>query len=74
MDDVFVYYVSLPPGVNEMVTPCPEGYTAYIDESLDDSHKLRAYQHVIQHIKSNDFEKENVQQIEAEAHERSKYG
>ena len=30
MDDVFVYYVSLPPGVNEMVTPCPEGYTAYI--------------------------------------------
>lgn len=70
MDDVFVYTVKLPTGVHEIVKPCLDGYTVYIDESLDDAHKLAAYRHALCHIMHNDFEKYDIQQIESDAHER----
>ncbi len=69
MTDIFVYFVKLPPHINEMVTPCPDGYTVYIDSGLDDEHRFKAYQHALCHIQNNDFEKSDIQQIEAEAHE-----
>lgn len=67
-DDVFVYLVDLPDGINEMITPCTDGHTVYIDARLDDAHRLRAYEHACSHIDGNDFEKSNIQQIEADAH------
>lgn len=70
MDDVFVYFVSLPPGINEMVVPCADGFSVYIDVNLDKAHRINAYQHAMRHINNNDFEKEDVQQIEAVAHEK----
>lgn len=70
-NDIFVYYASLPRGVNEMVVPCIEGYTVYIDEQLDDKCKLEAYSHALNHIKDNDFEKNDVQKIESKAHQSS---
>ena len=68
MDEIFVYYVSLPDGINEMITPCLEGYTIYIDEKLDDFSKMKSYLHAIDHIRNLDYEKEDVQSIEADAH------
>lgn len=71
MDQIYVYFVKLPLRVSEMVTPCLEGYTVYIDERLDEAHRLEAYQHALEHIKRHDFEKDDVQQIESEAHENA---
>jgi hypothetical protein len=68
MDDVFTYFVPLPDGIHEMVTPCADGFTVYIDSDLDEAHRIRAYNHAIRHIMRGDFEKENVQEIEEEAH------
>ena len=69
MSDVFVYYVKLPPGINEMVTPCPDdAFTVYIDERLSDQKKIEAYQHALNHINSNDWAKDDVQEIETVAH------
>lgn len=68
MDDVFVYEVYLPGNINEMVTPCNDGYTLYIDKRLSDEKKLQAYLHALGHIQNNDFEKSDVQEIEMEAH------
>ena len=68
MDDVFVYMVKLPPGVHEMVVPCAEGYTVYISESLDQSHRMAAYEHAIEHITNGSFEGDNVQSIETITH------
>ena len=69
MDDVFVYLrEDMPCGVSEMVTPCPDGYTVYINASLDQEHRMRAYEHALSHIKNNDFEKNDVQEIESSAH------
>lgn len=72
MENVYVYLVKLPPHVNEMVVPCINGYTVYIDETLDDAHRIAAYDHALKHIKNSDFDKSDVQQIEANAHERRK--
>jgi len=75
MDDVYVYLIdSLPAGVREFATPCADGYTVYIDIALDEQHRLAAYNHALEHIRSGDFDAENthtVQQIESSAHKEN---
>lgn len=68
MDKIFTFITDLPDGINEMVTPCFEGFTVYIDSRLDEVGRLKAFQHAIEHIARGDFEKENVQSIENDAH------
>ena len=73
MDDVFIYYLDLPRGINEMVTPCLDGYTIYIDARLDDEGRKKAYRHAMWHIINGDFDEEgNIQEIEYKAHEAVK--
>ena len=52
---VYVYLVDMPPQTHEMVTPCADGYTVYIDASLDDKHRMEAYEHALRHIENGDF-------------------
>lgn len=66
--DIYIYIVKLPPRVNEVVTPCLDGYTVYISDRLDDLQRLEAYKHAVKHIRNRDFEKSDVQEIETEAH------
>ncbi len=71
MTDVYVYQIDLPPGINEMTSPgWEDDLTIYVDVNLTPAQKLNAVDHAIRHHKKNDFWKNNVQQIEAEAHER----
>ena len=70
MDEIYTYFVSMPAGVHEFVTPCVDGYTVYIDESLDEKHRMVAFRHAMKHVRNNDFRKEDVQVIEACTHER----
>lgn len=64
MGDVFVYSVKLPNGIEEMVVPCCDGHTIYLDERLDDARRDRAYRHALEHIRRDDWMKEDVQEIE----------
>lgn len=68
MDDIFVYCVDLPRGINEMVTPCLDGYTVYIDIKLDALRRRKAYRHAVRHIRRRDFEKGRVSRIERRTH------
>lgn len=68
MDEIFVYIVDLPDQVNELVCPCADGYTIWIDARLDEKARAAAYNHALGHIRRNDWEKGSVQDIEAEAH------
>ena len=68
MDDVFVYYVPLQSHIREFVTPCLDGYTVYINDQLSRTEQLSAYYHALVHIVDQDFEKYDVQKIEALAH------
>lgn len=68
MVDLFTYYVPLPDGINEMVAPCYDGYTVYIDSRLSEEKQYKAFEHALMHIYNEDFKKSDVQSIEAEAH------
>ena len=70
MDNVYVYYVQLPDGIDEAVLPCIDGYTIYIDSRQSKAEMEQAYNHAISHIINNDFEKFDVEQIETEADRR----
>lgn len=65
---IYTYFVQLPDGINEAVLSCMDGYTIYIDESLDREQKVKAFVHAMKHIANNDFEKDDVQEIESDAH------
>ena len=68
MDEIYTYFVPMPAGVHEFVTPCVDGYTVYIDESLDETHRMAAYRHAMKHVNNNDFKKDDAQEVEASAH------
>ena len=68
MDSIFVYLVNLPDHIKEMVTPCFDGYTIYLDSNLDEIQQVKAFNHALSHIKGRDFEKSDVNAIEINAH------
>ena len=68
MDDIYIYVVPLPIGIDEIVMPCADGHTVYLADRLDRSEQIRTYRHAVQHIMAGDFQKENVQEIEHDAH------
>lgn len=75
MDNIYIYFADLPPHINEIVTPCIDGYTVYIDENLSQGEKINAYSHALAHIEAGDFEKESgVQEIEFDRHKERRAG
>lgn len=69
-EDVYVYLIDrLPPKTHEMVCPNPDGtYTVLIDAKLSYSMQMESFNHAMKHIQNGDFEKCDVQEIEANAH------
>ena len=65
MDDIFVYMKQLPRNINEIVTPCHDGYTVYINEALSNEKRIDAYKHALRHINNNDFSNILADEIEA---------
>lgn len=43
-------------------------YTIFINQNLSEAKRLKAIQHALEHIKENDFEKDDVQEIEFDRH------
>ena len=66
--DVFIYFIDLKGTAKAFVMPCVEGYTVYVDRNLPKDEQIAAALHELRHIDRNDFEKENVQEIEMECH------
>lgn len=64
MVDVFTYLVELPDQIEEMVVPCLDGYTVYIDQNLTAERRVSAFRHALRHILQGDHEKADVGQIE----------
>ena len=55
---------------SEMVTENEDGsYTIFVNARLSQDGRMRAYQHAMKHIQGNDFQKDDIQQIEASAHD-----
>ncbi len=47
-----------------------DSYTIFIDAKLNSIKQKEVFMHEMNHIKNNDFEKDNVQEIEMKAHQQ----
>lgn len=54
MDNIYIYLVKMPPGMNESVEPCLDGYTIYLNQDLMGEDLIRAYDHAMYHINNGD--------------------
>ena len=70
VEDVFVEVVAfLELPTEEMVIHnADDSYTIFINANIAHDRQVAAVEHAIEHIRENDFEKVNVQEIEAKAH------
>lgn len=67
--DVNIVLLNLPVKEKEAVTENEDGsFTVVINSRLSYDEQLKAYRHAMHHIENNDFQKDNVQTIEAAAH------
>ena len=75
MFEVFVKIMDMDTGIAEQVVKNHDGsYTVFINARYATEAQKAAYLHAIGHIENNDFDKEDVQSIEAEAHRRNPCG
>lgn len=63
-----VRIVDLPPRVRGFVTRKDGEPVIVLNARLTREQNLKTYLHELRHIRNGDFEKENADQIEAEAH------
>ena len=62
-----VHLMDLPEKVKETVAQNEDGsYSIFLNARHNYETQLKSYQHAIEHIKKNDFAKNNVQSIEAD--------
>lgn len=68
--NVFVQFISFPNcKTKEMVCKNDDDtFTIFLNQNLSHEAQLEAYKHALVHIEQDDFDKDDVQQIEAEAH------
>lgn len=67
--DVNVVLLDFPNPGNEMVFENEDGsFTIMINSRLSHNRQLIAYNHAMKHIKNDDFQKQDIQMIEAIAH------
>ena len=72
---VNVKIIDMDTGIQEQVVKNHDGsYTVFINARYATEAQKEAYLHAIGHIEDDDFEKENVQEIEHEAHRRHPCG
>lgn len=70
MIDYQVRLINFPSKTKEAVTKNEDGtYTIFIDAALSRDEQQKRFRHAMRHILSDDFAKENVQDIEVLAHE-----
>lgn len=69
MDDIYIYYVKMPPGQHEWVTPCSTGYTVYLDEYclINEDLRIKEFRHAMSHIMGRHWEHFDINEIEGNA-------
>lgn len=70
-EDVFVEIIDLGSStIPETIVKNDDGsYTVFINARFSFEHQQESIQHALRHLEHNDFDKDNVQQIEFEAHQ-----
>ena len=68
-DNIYVYLIDMPVSISEAVTPCCDGFTIYLNSRLSQAAQEKSFRHAMWHIEHNDFERDDIQEIETAAHE-----
>ena len=69
MEDINVQFMDMDTMIPEhLVKNDDDSYTIFLNARLSKDSQLKYYCHALKHIIGNDFCKENVQEIECEAH------
>ena len=64
-EDIGVYFLNMDTAVHEEVHLNTDGsFSIFINVRISHEQQMRAYHHAIKHIMENDFNKENVDDIE----------
>lgn len=75
LEVINVKIIDMDTGIQEQVVKNHDGsYTVFINARYATEAQKKAYLHAIGHIEDGDFDKENVQEIEREAHRRHPCG
>lgn len=75
LEVINVKLIDMDTGISEQVVKNADGsYTVFINARYATEAQKKAYLHAVGHIEDGDFEKENVQEIEAEQHRRRPCG
>ena len=68
-ENITVQLIDMEIGIHEQVIKASdEHYTILLNARDADNQRVAAYEHAIKHLKDDDFEKDDVQKIETEAH------
>lgn len=74
MIDYQVRLINFPSKTKEAVTKNEDGtYTIFIDAALSRDEQQKRFRHAMRHILSDDFSREDVQNIEVTAHNLEKF-
>lgn len=69
MENINVQFLNMDTMIPEhLVKNDDDSYTIFLNARLSKDSQLKSYYHALKHIIDDDFEKDNVQEIEAEAH------
>lgn len=70
MENINVQLLNMDTKIPEqLVKNDDDSYTVFLNARLSQESRIKSYVHALMHIKENDFEKINVQEIETNAHE-----
>lgn len=69
MKDVFVHEMDLPTTIEGFTRLNEDGsYTIVLNARSAHSRRIRTYDHEVRHIVRNDFDRDDVQEVEVENH------
>lgn len=69
LEDINVQLMDMDTMVPEqLVKNDDDSYTIFLNARLSQESRLKSYYHALRHIIENDFQKEDVQEIESKAH------
>ena len=67
--EIYTHVIDLKSSIPSCVTENADGsYTIFINDRTSVESRIEHYEHEIEHILHNDFEKEDVNEIESERH------
>lgn len=69
MEDINVQFIDMDTKIPEQIVKNQDdSYTIFLNSKLSHDEQLKSYSHALMHIRRNDFDKENADSIEENAH------